>query len=94
MDLEGKSIVIHCDNLAVVNAHNSGRAWDKFPELVARNVWLITTSQNIDLTVSHIPGVKNRRGITMILSPAVVCDLLRYKWTEVPTDLLTLNNTI
>ena len=44
-ELAAKSVVIHCDNLAVVLTLNSGRAWDEY---------LITASYDIDLTVVHI----------------------------------------
>ena len=29
--LQGRTIVIHCDNMAVVNSISSGRSWDSFP---------------------------------------------------------------
>ena len=57
--LQGRNIVIHCDNMAVVNSILSGRSWDPFLGSVARNIWLLTATHNIHITVVHIPGKKN-----------------------------------
>ena len=57
--LSGKSVVIHCDNMAVVCSLSSGRSWDSFLGMVARNVWLITATHDIELVVNHIPGKDN-----------------------------------
>ena len=57
--LQGRNIVIHCDNMAVVNSISSGRSWDLFLVSVARNIWLLTATHDIDLTFVHIPGKKN-----------------------------------
>ena len=58
-ELQGRTIVIHCVNMAVVNSISSGRSWDSFLGSVARNIWLITATHHIELTVIHIPGKKN-----------------------------------
>ena len=57
--LQGRIIVIHCDNLAVVNSISSGRSWDSSLGSVMRNIWLITATHDIELTVVHILGKKN-----------------------------------
>ena len=58
-ELQGRTIVIHCDNMAMVSSISSGRSWDPFLGRVARNIWLITATHDMDLTVLHIPGKKN-----------------------------------
>ena len=66
------TIEIKCDNMAVVEVLNTGRARDVMLDTSARNIWLITSMYNIELVVSHIPGVTN-----------VVADLLsRWQGTE------------
>ena len=57
--LQGRTIVIHCDNMAVVYSISSGRSWDPFLDSVTRNIWLLTATHDIVLTVLHIPGKKN-----------------------------------
>ena len=56
---ENKKIQINCDNLAVVEVLTSGKTKDEFLATCARNVWLITSIFNIQLTISHIPGKYN-----------------------------------
>ena len=48
----------HCDNMDVVNSILSGRSWDSFQGSVVRNIWLITATHNIELTVFPIPARK------------------------------------
>ena len=57
--LSGKAVVIHCDNMAVVCSLNSGRSWDPFLGTVARNIWLVTSTHDIDLAIQHIPNKIN-----------------------------------
>ena len=52
-------IDIRCDNMAVVEVLNSGKARDPILATCARNIWLLTAIFNIQLTVTHIPGVQN-----------------------------------
>ena len=46
--------------MAVVSTLTLGCSWDEFVGTVARNVWLITTSNDIELSVLHVPGKENR----------------------------------
>ena len=46
--------------MAVVCSLSSGRSWDVFWGKVARNVWLITATYDIELVVNHISGKDNR----------------------------------
>ena len=57
--LQGNAVMIHCDNMAVVTVIKNGRTRDMFLAAVARNIWLLTATHDIDLTVLHIPGKNN-----------------------------------
>ena len=54
-----RRIRIHCDNMAVVEVLNSGRARDPTLALIARNIWLICAIFHIQIVVVHIPGQSN-----------------------------------
>ena len=54
-----ESIIIWCDNWAVVNAFQSNQIKDIWLIAAVRTVWLYTAAFNIDLQVKHIMGVKN-----------------------------------
>ena len=54
-----KKIKIHCDNMAVVEVLQKGRARDATLALLARNVWLICALFNIQILACHIPGKDN-----------------------------------
>lgn len=54
--LQGKCVVIICNNMAVVSTLTSGRSCDEFLGTVTRNIWLVTATHDIELTVLHIPG--------------------------------------
>ena len=58
-DLNGKRLVIHCDNAAVVSILNTGKGQDSLLLAIARNVWLCAANSDIDLTLVHIPGKNN-----------------------------------
>ena len=54
-----RSIIIWCDNWAVVNAFQSNQIKDIWLMAAVRTVWLYTAAFNIDLQVKHIKGVQN-----------------------------------
>ena len=54
-----KCIKLFCYNRAVEDVLSSGRAQDQILATCARNVWLLTTTYNIVLVVSHILGAHN-----------------------------------
>ena len=72
-------IKMYCDNMAVVEVLQAGKARDQTLATCARNIWLICALYNIDLIVVHIPGKQN-----------VLADLLS-RWTFSNTDLARLN---
>lgn len=59
--LQGRTIVIHCDNMDVVSLLTLGQSWDLCLGTVVRNIWLTTATYDLELTVLHIPGKKNIR---------------------------------
>ena len=54
-----KKIQIFCDNMAVVDVLNTGKARDTTLATCARNLWMTAATFNIDFIFSHIPGVQN-----------------------------------
>ena len=54
-NLQGKPVIFHCKNSAVVSIIQIGQTKDLFRAAVARNIWIV----NIDLTVVHILGKAN-----------------------------------
>ena len=54
-----KKIQIYCDNMAVVQALNMGKARDLTLATCARNIWLIAAMHNIEFIFSHIAGQFN-----------------------------------
>ena len=54
-----KRIQIFCDNRAVVDTLNSGRAKDETLAMCARNIWLLAAMFNITFITFHVYGVKN-----------------------------------
>ena len=94
-------IEIKCDNLAVVQILQEGKARDPLLATIARNIWMLTSVFNIQLSVSHISGKNN--AIADLLSRWWVTDnrdqklsSLLHNWQWIPThiDLLKLNHSI
>ena len=98
--LAGKSLIIHCDNAAVVSTLNSGRASDQFLVKVARNIWLITATFDINLEVCHIPGKRNVLADTLsrlfggATNETTVKNLASYQWGAVRDKDMALDHTI
>ena len=55
-DWSGQHVLLYSDNWAAVCAINSGSAMDPLIRGVIRELWLITASHDIELTVRHRPG--------------------------------------
>ena len=53
------SLVIKCDNEAVVSVFNSGATRDNVLAAMVRNIWLTTATHNIKVRLVHIPGLNN-----------------------------------
>ena len=56
---ENKRIRIYCDNHAVVDALNSGKARDSTLVTCARNIWLLAALYNVTIVTSHVYGSRN-----------------------------------
>ena len=54
-----KKIQIYCDNMAVVQILNTGKARDTILATCARNIWLIAAMFNREFIFSHISGQSN-----------------------------------
>ena len=55
----GKTIIIACDNEAVVSVLNSGRTRDMILAAISRNIAMESAMADINLRVIHIPGKQN-----------------------------------
>ena len=79
---QSHAIEVKCDNMAVVEVLNTGRARDQMLATSARNIWLLISMYDIDLVVTHIPGVTN-----------VVADLLS-RWQHNYQNISKLNKLV
>ena len=79
---QNKRVRIYCDNHAVVDALNSGRARDTILATCVRNIWLLAALYNVTLVTSHVQGVHN-----------TVADLLS-RWHTTTNNVQKLHNFI
>ena len=73
-----KSVIIKCDNIAVVHVLNTGSTKDHILGTMAHNIWLETASQDIKMQLVHIPGKLN------------TCADLLSRWHMVPNNVIKL----
>ena len=79
---------------------SSGRSWDAFLGTVARNVWLITVTYDIELFAYHIPGKDNgladslSRWYGATQSRDTITQLLGYQRCQVTSPMLELDFNI
>ena len=101
-DWAGSSVTLHCDNLAVVQAVNSGKTRDKFLNACIRHIWFITAVHNIDLQLTHIQGHKSliadslsriysEKGIPIKDFTSMTLD---YVWERIPLAFFNLDIAI
>ena len=57
--LAGSRFQISCDNDAAIQVESSGRTRDAFMQRCLRQLWLTSARYDLDLHVTHIPGVHN-----------------------------------
>ena len=62
-------IEIKCNNLAVHQILQEGKARDPMLVTIARNIWMLTSLFNVHMSVTHIAGKQN-----------VIADLLPRWW--------------
>ena len=70
-----QSILIHCDNMAVVQVVRLGKSRDDFLSACLRNVWLLAAAFDIDLHITHIQGCNN-----------TIADALSRMYSDSPTS--------
>ena len=100
-EFNSKCLHVYCDNSAVVSILNTGKGLDPLLLAMARNIWLLVATQDIDLTVLHIPGKHNN--IADLLSRWHLPGTDRNKlhsyvpdpqWQLVPTELTHIDHNI
>ena len=70
------TLKIFCGNKAVVKVVESGKTKDSYLAACIRNIWLLTATYDINLSVQHIQGAHN-----------VIADCLSRLYSHKPTDL-------
>ena len=70
------AIDIFCNNLGVVQVVETGKTKDSFLALCVRNIWLLAASLDIQLNISHVPGIHN-----------VIADTLSRIYSDKPVNL-------
>ena len=73
---------IYCDNMAVVQVLNTGKAMDSTLATCVRNIWLIAAMYNIEFLFSHISGHSN-----------TIADLLSH-WSVTANPMKKLNTLL
>ena len=96
-----KSILIHCDNQAVVSVLQSGKARDPFWGACARNIWLWATTYDIELSYVHLLGKYNRTADLLSRWSNSVNDQNEFKmlvpaacWVPVTLEMTEIDNAI
>ena len=96
---ENKQIYKFCDNMAVVEVLNTGKARDSVLAMCARNIWLISAMFHIHLNVTHIAGKKNSLADLLSRWTGQSCDYEKLlctqaSWIHMHLDLTLLNTNI
>ena len=77
----------------------TGKTKDAFLALCVRNIWLLTASLDIDLNISHVPGIHNVIADTLsriYSAKPVNSEILsilqdNYIWEHIPSQYFDLN---
>ena len=56
----GLRILVRCDNFALVQALNSGKAWDSFLAAALRELWFVAARHEFELRAAHLRSSENR----------------------------------
>ena len=57
---KGQKIRIFCDNQSVVDVINSSKTKDPFMATCLRELWLVVSKNEFELSTVHLPGEENR----------------------------------
>ena len=98
---QGRKVVIHCDNQAVVSVLTSGHTRDMTLAAIARNISMITAFRDIDLITVHIEGKLNIIADTLSrlsINPALIHKIPQlvpgHIWVNPSANVLTLDWSI
>ena len=98
---QGRKVVIHCDNQAVVSVLGSGHTRDMTLAAIARNINMITAFNDIELITVHIQGKLNIIADTLSrlsISPALIHKIHElvpgHIWVTPGANALTLDWSI
>ena len=93
-----KSIIIGCDNWAVVNTFSNNKIKDTLLMAIVRSVWLYTAKLNINLKVQHIRGKENQYAdilscweVYQYSNDQRVAQLMNYQWHSVDFSMFMPN---
>ena len=90
---QGRKVVIHCDNQAVVSVLNSSHSRDMTLAAMVRNINMITAHLDIDLITEHIEGKLNVIADTLSINPCLMSKI-PHIWITPKADALTLDWSI
>ena len=76
----GSHILFFCDNAAVVQVVDTGKTRDPLLATCLRNIWMITATHDIKISIKHIAGSKN-----------IISDLLSRIYSDKKIDNTLLN---
>ena len=94
-------ILVKCDNQAVVYVLTTGRTKDAFLAACARNIWLVSAQNDVELSYRHVMGRDN--GVADLLSRwqnttrqhvELQSKIGSHLWLNVSSKLLEINNEI
>jgi hypothetical protein len=54
-----RTVSVWCNNAAAVSILQTSKGSDKVLQVIARNIWLLSASYDINLICEHIPGESN-----------------------------------
>jgi len=60
--LKNKQVLLHCDNLAIVQIWTHGACRDRNLMVLVRKLFLFLAKNNANLILHHIPGKVNKQG--------------------------------
>ena len=97
----GRRVRFECDNQAVVTVLKTGRTRDPVLAAYARNIQMLASVFDIEVTVIHLPGIQNTVADLLSRWPTVTDNMVKLKqyiaspqWVPVHLDMLRIDWTI